>query len=516
MTYRRGGEGPWVRFDVPMPSDPRTLAPRLRPVLDSARAAMVVLQRTGEVLLANAAARCLLPGEAGADGAPFWETGWWGGSDENRRKVRRAVEAAASGERANVVLDIGDGAGARTIDLSISPVRSEDSDEVAMLLAESFDISAHRKLATATQEALARYEAVLASTLDPVVTIDAYGVIQSASRSVQRVLGYEPAELIGQNVNVLMPEPHHSAHDGYLANYRRTGVTNILGRTREFDARRKDGSPVPIELSVARVDVPGNAQPLFTGIIHDITERRVAERAVRENAAALERSNKDLEQFAYVASHDLQEPLRMVGSFAGLLERRYKGKLDSEADEFINYIVDGAERMKMLIEDLLAYSRVSTKGKPLARVPMQAVVERVLSDLRGAIESSGASVLVDPLPEVWADATQLGQVMLNLIGNAIKFRGESDPEVRVHAEPQPNEWVITVQDNGIGIDPRYADRIFHIFERLHAASEYPGTGIGLAICKKIIERHGGRIWVESSPGRGSTFRFTLPRREVSL
>jgi PAS domain S-box-containing protein len=473
---------------------------------------MVVLLRSGEVVLANRAATELQPTQQRVEGMPLWEAWGWGSDKENRARVRSGVERASLGDRTNVVLTVETGRGPRTLEVSISPVRGEDA-EVMLLLAESHDITDHRRVADAMQEALGQYEAVLASTLDPVVTIDGYGTILSASRSIERVFGYSPSELLGKNVRVLMPEPHQSAHDGYLGNYRRTGVTNIMGRTREFDALRKDGTRVPIELSVARADVPGKDQPLFTGIIHDISDRRVAERLVAENAAALERSNRDLEQFAYVASHDLQEPLRMVGSFAGLLARRYKGKLDSEADEFIAYIVDGAERMKMLIEDLLAYSRVSTKGKPLERVSLQAITDRVLTDLRGAIESSGSMVTVGALPEVIADRVQLGQVMLNLIGNAIKFKGERPPEVNVGAEASGVEWVVSVADNGIGIDPRHAARIFQIFERLHATAEYPGTGIGLAICKKIVERHGGRIWVESSPGRGSTFFFTLPRRE---
>ena len=243
---------------------------------------------------------------------------------------------------------------------------------------------------------------------------------------------------------------------------------------------------------------------------------RLVEQVVRlnkeleESRRELDRSNQELEQFAYVASHDLQEPLRMVSSYTQLLARRYQGRLDTNADEFIAYAVDGANRMQRLINDLLAYSRVGTRGKEFKPTDCTAVFDQALANLKVTIEESSAVVARGPLPTVMADKLQIGQLLQNLIGNALKYQGDEPPRVHVTAEQKGTEWVFSVRDNGIGIDPQYAERIFVIFQRLHNREEYPGTGIGLAICKKIVERHGGRIWVESQLGSGATFSFTIP------
>jgi signal transduction histidine kinase len=241
--------------------------------------------------------------------------------------------------------------------------------------------------------------------------------------------------------------------------------------------------------------------------------RSATERELANRAEELARSNAELEQFASVASHDLQEPLRMVASYTQLLARRYKGKLDADADEFIGFAVDGATRMQGLIQDLLSYSRVTTKGQSLQLTDARAACNAALENLQSSIKDSKAVVNVGPLPAVLADATQLTQLFQNLIGNAVKYRNQRRPEIQVAARPNGDEWVLSVKDNGIGIAPQYSDRIFQMFQRLHTREEYSGTGIGLAICRKIVERHGGRIWVESRPGNGSTFLFTIPRTE---
>ena len=249
----------------------------------------------------------------------------------------------------------------------------------------------------------------------------------------------------------------------------------------------------------------------FMGVCHDVTESRAAAR-LEQHARELARSNAALEEFAHVASHDLQEPLRTVTSYVELLGRRYKGQLDQDADDFIAFAVEGADRMRVLIEDLLEYSRVGSRGRPFEPVSMREVLEEALAGLEVRLEESAARVEVDgELPTVMADAGQLRQLFQNLLTNGIKFCGERPPEIHISAERLGEDWRIAVRDSGIGIEPRFAERIFVIFQRLHGRERYPGTGIGLAVCKRIVERHGGRIWVESSSGEGSTFFFTWPR-----
>lgn len=272
--------------------------------------------------------------------------------------------------------------------------------------------------------------------------------------------------------------------------------------------RRKDGTTFSVEVRLVWFESGG--EQFMLGLVRDITERKLMEEALRERTELLEQSNKELEQFAYVASHDLQEPLRMVASYTQLLAKRYKGKLDSDADDFINYAVDGANRMQMLINDLLDYSRVGTKGKEFVMTEFDVILEKILRDFKKAVEESGAKVTIDPLPSLMVDGGQIGQLFQNLISNAIKFRGDAPPQIHISSEKNEDKWIFSVSDNGIGIDPEYSSRIFEIFQRLHSKEEYPGSGIGLAICKKIVERHGGNIRIESEPAKGTTFYFSIP------
>jgi PAS domain S-box-containing protein len=247
-------------------------------------------------------------------------------------------------------------------------------------------------------------------------------------------------------------------------------------------------------------------------LIQDITERIRSEKALRRYADELKRSNQELERFAYIASHDLQEPLRTIAGYTQLLSRRYKGRLDQDADDFIDFAVDGAVRMQQLINDLLEYSRVGTHGKTFELTDTAQLIESVLGAMRAVIEESNARITYNGMPTVEADATQLRQLFQNLIGNAIKFRSGRPLEIKILTNREEGEWHFVVLDNGIGIEEAYYDRIFQIFQRLHSREEYPGTGIGLAVCKRIVERHGGKIWVESKMGVGSAFHFTIPEK----
>ncbi len=297
------------------------------------------------------------------------------------------------------------------------------------------------------------------------------------------------------------------------------GITFAVSTSRPIkkltDATERFGAgELDLRVGIARKDEIGNLADSFNEMAErltsEITRREKAQEELKDMVTELERSNAELEQFAYVASHDLQEPLRKMSAFTQLLQRRYKGRLDAEADKFMNHTVDAAARMQGLINDLLTYSRVGMRGKEFRLVDCSTVFDHVLAHLQVAVEESGAVVTRDALPAVMGDDTQLFQLFQNLISNAVKFRGDKAPQVHVSAGKKGNNWVFSVRDNGIGIAPRYFDRIFTIFQRLHKRAEYPGTGVGLAICKKVVERHGGRIWVESVPGKGATFYFTLP------
>jgi signal transduction histidine kinase len=278
------------------------------------------------------------------------------------------------------------------------------------------------------------------------------------------------------------------------------------------DIDRSDGKRGTIKISSAPIkDDSGNITGSVT-VAMDITAQTAVEKELAEKAEGLVRSNMELRQFAYVASHDLKEPLRMVTTYMQLLDRRYGDKLDGEAKEFIGFAVEGSKRMYALVEDLLTYSRVEASVIPFSNIAMEQVMEVVLKDLGESIEASGASVTVDPLPEVNGDFRQIVQLMENLVANAIKFRKWESPSVRVSSSLVEREWIFSIQDNGIGIDKEYSDKVFQMFQRLHQRETFPGTGIGLAICKKVVERHGGRIWFDSEPGRGSTFFFSLPAK----
>lgn len=358
---------------------------------------------------------------------------------------------------------------------------------------------------TALRGSEERYR-TLVSSMDDGVFVASEERFVFANVAMARMLGYELDQFTGlQFPDVIDPE--------FLA----TWVERYRQRVAEgpeplqfYEVRllRRDGTAVWVELRANRVLFDGRRSVL--GIVRDITERKEAERALLERSEDLARSNADLEQFAYVASHDLQEPLRAVAGSVQLLQRRYRDQLDQAALEYIGHAVDGSVRMQQLIDDLLAFSRVGTRGETLAPASAGQALDRALHNLSVAIQESGAVVTQGPLPTLPADAAQLSSLFQNLISNAIKFRGPRPPRIHVGATREGDVWTFTVSDNGIGIESRYFARIFGVFQRLHTRREYAGTGIGLAICRKIVERHGGRIWLDSVPGSGTTFSFTLP------
>jgi len=365
----------------------------------------------------------------------------------------------------------------------------------------------HAELALSASEALYRQTFELATA--GIAHVDLSGRFMKVNRRLCEILGYGEQELIGRPVKEIShPE------DRNLTDSQRMRVRSGEKQSVRFEKRylRKSGAIVWVDLSVALACDASGAPQYEIALFDDITERKKAEAALREAHEELKRSNAELEQFAYVASHDLQEPLRMVSSYTQLLMRRYGDKLDGDAREFTAFIVDGATRMKQLIEDLLAYSRVGTRDKNFKPVDAGSSLGRALTNLRAAIQDSGATVTHDPLPTIPCDEVQVAQLFQNLIGNALKFRKpDAAPAVHVGAADQGAEWEFMVRDNGIGIEPQYFQRIFMVFQRLHDKGEYPGTGIGLAIVKKVVERHGGRIWVQSQPGAGTTFHFTMPK-----
>jgi PAS domain S-box-containing protein len=391
-------------------------------------------------------------------------------------------------------------------EISLSPVETEEG---TLVTAAIRDITERQRAA----ERLRLQDSALKAAANAIVITDRDGRITSVNPAFTRLTGYTAQEAVGETPRLLRSGKHDQAF------YRTLWETVLSGKvwSGEVINRRKDGSLYTEEQTITPVHDHRGEISHFIAIKQDVTERKRVEAELKgstaelaQQAQELARSNAELEQFAYIASHDLQEPLRMVASYTQLLAKRYRGKLDSNADEFIAYAVDGATRMQGLINDLLAYSRIGRSGSPLGPTDCSGVLGRVLTDLEMTIEERGAVVTHGTLPEVMGDATQLQQVFQNLISNAIKFRGQEPPRIHVSCERSGDDWLFSVRDNGIGIDPQYSDRIFVIFRRLHTKAEYPGTGIGLAICRRVVERHGGRIWVESEPGKGSTFFFTLP------
>jgi light-regulated signal transduction histidine kinase (bacteriophytochrome) len=360
----------------------------------------------------------------------------------------------------------------------------------------------------ALKESEARFRSIVLWSPDAIIVTDAKGKIEYMNPAAERVFNRKMGSFVGKDF----------------------GLPLVDGESTEIDIFRPGKDSGVGDMHVVEAEWLNEKAHVIT--IRDITERKQAEEALKKTMADLERSNKELEQFAYLASHDLQEPLRMVASYVQLLAKRYQDKLDADANEFIGYAVDGANRMQEMINDLLSYSRIETRGKPFETVDCTAILNQALTNLKIAIEESSAVITHNPLPTMTGDESQLIQLFQNLIGNAVKFRGKETPHIHISCKSIEEwevqnrglkseirnlkskiekGWVFSVRDNGIGIDPQHKERVFNVFQRLHGR-DYSGTGIGLSICKRVVERYGGKIWVESEPEKGSTFYFTIPDR----
>jgi PAS domain S-box-containing protein len=354
------------------------------------------------------------------------------------------------------------------------------------------------------QESEQKYKALMDHNPDMVFSLDDEGKIQEINSVVTRILGYETDEVIGQHFTPFIEPEDLEKTIKYFGQAIR-GIANNF----EILLMAKDKNPLLFSITLFPIITNKEIKGVY-GIGKDITQVKLAEATLIEYSKKLEQSNKDLQQFAYIASHDLQEPLRMVTSYLQLLEKRYKTSLDQDAHEFIDFAVDGAKRMQKLIRDLLNYSRINTQGNEFKAVDSQEIFEQVLDNLEFKIKEKDVEISSDPLPVVHGDETQLIQLLQNLIANSIKFNDKKKCSIHISAEKRALNWIFSVRDNGIGIPKQYEERIFTIFQRLHTRDEYEGTGIGLAICKRIVERHGGTIWFESREGEGSTFNFTVP------
>jgi PAS domain S-box-containing protein len=422
---------------------------------------------------------------------------------EDRERVRSAwAEATVRGKRFDMEFRIRRADGVyRWFKTRALPLR-DAAGEIVKWFGSNTDVDDYQRALASAAQAEERFRLVVEAAPNAMLMVDAHQRIVLVNRKAEELFGYPREALIDQPVELLVPAHVREAHPQLVDGFLRDPMARPMGPGRELHGRRKDGTLVPLEIGLNPVALPDGQYTLAS--IIDVTERQRIE-------ADLRRSNADLEQFAYVASHDLQEPLRMVASYTELLAQKYRGQLDEDADQFIHFASDGARRMQRQVTDLLAYSRVGSQGDRLRPVDSAKVLQDVRDSLAEAIRESGATVEVaGALPVVLADEGQLHQVFQNLVANAIKFGGDAAPRVVVDAARHEQWWHFSIRDNGIGIDMRYADKIFQMFQRLHPKGRYEGSGIGLAITKRIVERHGGRIWLESRVGAGTTFFFTLP------
>lgn len=391
--------------------------------------------------------------------------------------------------------------GTVNVTISVTPLRSEDGRVIGGVktIRDAADLS----------QLEARFRLFVDAAPNALVVVNDEGRIAFVSQQTERLFGYGRKELIGQPVGLLIPERFRAGHDAFRQAFRRNPEARVMGAGRDLCGRCKDGTEVPVEIALNAIATPTGT--LVLASLFDIRKRKRALAQLEKKQSELQRSNQDLEQFAYVASHDLQEPLRAISGFVEILEKRYVQQLDARAKEYIGHVVDGCNRMRALIDDLLAFSRIGRIEGKVRTANCEASLAAAMANLSSSIAESGAQITKGALPVVGVEPSHITMLFQNLIGNALKFRQPSQaPQIHVEARTEQGRARFSVADNGIGIAPEHFERIFRVFQRLHTRNEYPGTGIGLAICKRIVEHNGGTISLESSPGAGTTFHFDLP------
>lgn len=390
-------------------------------------------------------------------------------------------------------------------DISLSPL------EDGQVLATVHDISRRKRAEDTLADQTARLTAVVETAVDAIITIDEHGTVDTFNPAAERLFGYGGDEVLGRNVSMLMPSPYREQHDGYLAHYLATGEKRIIGLGREVIARRKDGTSFPIELAVSEMWI--GRRRMFTGIVHDISLRKQAEERQARLIHELESANEELKNFAYVVSHDLKAPLRAIGSLADWISTDQSERLDADGKEHLRLLIQRARRMDSLIDGILQYSRVGRVRETVVDVDVNQIVKEALAMLA---PPPHVTVEIAPgLPVIRAERTRILQLFQNLLSNAIKYMDKPAGLIRIDCVAHDNDWEFSVSDNGPGIEPRHFKRIFQLFQTLAPKDRVESTGVGLALVKKIVELYGGRVWVESRPGAGSTFFLTLPRGGTS-